>query len=910
MWHLINLVHCNNVKYRVGIIASYLFILGLLQVTTSAAQKSISSKTLTNNLQIKSVANQPTNPSLKPDTSRNEMVLEGDSSFTIKKNKPISTIDTLDVSQDSLNAPVKYKAQDSGVLIIATKEFFLYGKSNVQQQQMSLDAGTIKYNGADQTILAFGAIDSTDNPLNKTKMQDGATTTYSDSVAFNLKTQKGRTVNSYYAEGELFVNAQVLKKVDKDVFYGWKGRFTTCNLDVPHFAFRTRKLKMINNKIALSGPASPEIEGVPLPIGIPFGIYPLNRGRHSGVLAPQFVTSEDFGLGLQGLGYYKVINDNFDVIVKTDLYSYGGWSLNVAPKYIVRYKYQGGLNITFLNTKTLNRNQYIKEEFVQTKTFDVTWTHQRDSRARPGTTFGANVHFGSTQFNRNNIGNTLNNYQNRVNSSINYAKDFRGKANLSLNITHDQNAQNRTVNLRLPDIAFNLQTIYPFQKKDKIGKSKWWENIGIGYSTSFNNNISFYDSAISLKQFIDTIRWHATHNIPINVALPALGPVTISPSVSYREDWWDRAYNLTWNNANKKIDTSYGKAFLRDVQTSFGLSLNTRIFGTYMFKHSKNIKAIRHEIRPNVGFSYTPNLASRNNYSVQLDTLKHFVRVSKFTGSQVSNEMAHGAINFGISNLLEMKVKDKKDTAANATKKVRLIDVLSINSSYNLAVDSFALSPFAINFSTNLFEKINISANTTLDPYVYDTSGFRKDKYTWNQNKFGLGRLNGGSITIGTQLKSKPTDDKQKDGKTKLPNDPFLTPDEQQRQLDYARSNPAEFTDFNIPWTLSLNYSLQFTSAFDKVSKGFKTTASSNVSFNGDFNLSPKWKIGGQGYYSFTTHKLESLSFFISREMHCWQMTINVTPVNIWRSFSITISPKSGMLRDLKINRTRQFNNQ
>jgi len=88
-------VHCNNVKYRVGIIASYLFILGLLQVTTSAAQKSISSKTLTNNLQIKSVANQPTNPSLKPDTSRNEMVLEGDSSFTIKKNKPIALLTRL-----------------------------------------------------------------------------------------------------------------------------------------------------------------------------------------------------------------------------------------------------------------------------------------------------------------------------------------------------------------------------------------------------------------------------------------------------------------------------------------------------------------------------------------------------------------------------------------------------------------------------------------------------------------------------------------------------------------------------------------------------------------------------------------------------------------------------------------------
>ena len=171
-----------------------------------------------------------------------------------------------------MDAPVKYKAQDSGVLIISTKEFFLYGKSNVQQREMNLDAGSIKYNGATQTILAYGALDSSNNPLNKTKMQDGQNTTYSDSIAFNLKTQKGRTVNSYYTEGELFVNAQILKKIDSNSFYAYRGRFTTCNLDVPHFAFRTRKLKMINNKIAVSGPASPEFEGVPFPIGIPFGI--------------------------------------------------------------------------------------------------------------------------------------------------------------------------------------------------------------------------------------------------------------------------------------------------------------------------------------------------------------------------------------------------------------------------------------------------------------------------------------------------------------------------------------------------------------------------------------------------------------------------------------------------------------
>ncbi len=91
----------------------------------------------------------------------------------------------------------------------------------------------------------------------------------------------------------MYVYANTVKKVSADVLYAWRGRFTTCNLDTPHFAFRTAKMKIINKKLAVSGPAFPEFEGVPLPIGIPFGIYPLNRGRHSGVLAPQFAANEE-----------------------------------------------------------------------------------------------------------------------------------------------------------------------------------------------------------------------------------------------------------------------------------------------------------------------------------------------------------------------------------------------------------------------------------------------------------------------------------------------------------------------------------------------------------------------------------------------------------------------------------------
>ena len=136
-----------------------------------------------------------------------------------------------------------------------------------------------------------------------------------------------------------------------------------------------------------------------------------------------------------------------------------------------------------------------------------------------------------------------------------------------------------------------------------------------------------------------------------------------------------------------------------------------------------------------------------------------------------------------------------------------------------------------------------------------------------------------------------------------------MTPEEQQRQLQYVKANPAEFTDFDIPWNLTVSYSFNFSRVLKPDYSGYKTQTYNSLNFNGDFSLTEKWKVGGTGYYDVSMGGLQQFSMFISREMHCWQMSINVMPVGIFRSFNITVNPKSGILRDLKINRSRVFSN-
>jgi hypothetical protein len=79
------------------------------------------------------------------------------------------------------------------------------------------------------------------------------------------------------------------------------------------------------------------------------------------------------------------------------------------------------------------------------------------------------------------------------------------------------------------------------------------------------------------------------------------------------------------------------------------------------------------------------------------------------------------------------------------------------------------------------------------------------------------------------------------------------------------------------------------------------------MNLSGDFNLTDKWKLGMSSFYDVKKGQINQLSTSISRDLHCWQMSINVTPIGLYRSFNITISPKSAILRDLRINRNRYF---
>jgi hypothetical protein len=354
------------------------------------------------------------------------------------------------------------------------------------------------------------------------------------------------------------------------------------------------------------------------------------------------------------------------------------------------------------------------------------------------------------------------------------------------------------------------------------------------------------------------------------------------------------------------------KGFYMDHKTGFGIGINTALYGTFNLG-GKRQTVIRHVVRPSMNINYSPSLSKSHWYRTQIDTSGRTFAFSEFEGSLFGFYGAedYGGLSFAVDNNLEMKKKPKAtDTAGVKSKKIKLIDGYGFSGGYNFIADSFKLSTINFYLRSTLFEKINITASTTLNPYQVDSRGFPVNKYAWQGGKFKLGRFSSGNLSMSTDFRSKPRDEKKeeerKQREQQLLSDPMMAP-EVQSQMDYMRRNPADFVDFNIPWSVNLGLSVFFSERLKEDYSGFEKDFSSNLTFNGSFSLTPKWNFNINGYYDFDTKNLQTFTMSISREMHCWQMSINVTPVGPYRYFNITISPKSGLLQDLKINRTRYF---
>ncbi|MBK6284990.1 MAG: hypothetical protein IPF54_22220 [Draconibacterium sp.] len=414
-------------------------------------------------------------------------------------------------------------------------------------------------------------------------------------------------------------------------------------------------------------------------------------------------------------------------------------------------------------------------------------------------------------------------------SSISYSQKFENTPfNMSMNLRHSQNSVDTTISLSLPEMTFSMAKIYPFRKKNRTGPVKFYEKFGINYTGNLRNSISNVKEYDLMKQkFPDDWKNGIQHNIPL--AFPGFNLakyVNVSPSIGYNEKWYFQKYNYTYdpenihydengrNPSNIHKDTINGLSRVYDY--NYSLSASTNIYGMFMPRNpNSKIKGIRHKITPSASFSYRPDFGKeRFGYyqHVQTDSLGNYAYFDVNAGGVYGNSPGRGAsgsINMSISNNLEMKVLDTKDTtdtkAAEKFKKVKIIDNLSMSSSYDLIRDSMNLAPISIRARTTV-AGVSINMGTILDPYMLNDNYQRYNEFVWN-NKRGIsriGRVSNANLSFGMNFNSKKKESKGG------PGGQANVEDEDEEVKPVVPELGSGYVNFNIPWTFGFDYSFSY----------------------------------------------------------------------------------------------------
>lgn len=821
---------------------------------------------------------------------------------TVKKIPKVDSI-SYKKSNMSFDYPVYYDAEDSLLFDFQNQKAYLYGKAVVIYESVALNSEFIEMDFENNVVYAHGLTDSTGKAFGKPTFKDGAEEFQADTIRYNFRTKKGIIKNVMTEfEGSYLHGSKTKMQPNKDV-HMIDGKFTTCDLEHPHYYFSISKAKVIPNDKIVSGPAYLVIEDIPTPLGIPFGFFPNTKGGSSGIIIPEFGSEDSRGYFLKNGGYYWALNDNLDLTLIGDFYSKGSWGLGVLTNYKVRYKYSGSLSFKYGSNVYGYKNINQQKESL----YSLQWKYTQDSKMRPNSNFSANVNISSSKFDRYNnsynIGNAL---TTNKQSSIAYSKVFPNSPfSLTGAIRHNQNNSTGVVNLTLPDVSFNMSRIYPFKRKVKVGESKIYEKIGVSYTMNLTNQVTATDSTLFDIGF-DNLKNGISHKIPISTSTKFLKYTTITPSFNYTERWYFKSFQQSWGYATPEdsvetLNSQYLSQFSRVWDYNTGVNWSTQIYGTFNFKKG-SLKAIRHVITPSVNFNYLPDFGqdkykyyddySRVQYNSntgQYDTVSTIY--SRFNGLPFGTPPRGGAgsLNFNIGNNLEMKIRNKGDTIT-ADKKVKILESLNFSTRYNIMADSLKWSPIALAGRTKV-KFLDLSFNANLDPYAYavspydSTRGYRIDKSAFAENG-KLVRLTTANITAGFSLNS--TKFQKKD-------------DTNSSTFTTLYGNPDMYIDFNVPWNIRVNYSLIYSKP--DVTSSIRQT----VNVSGDFNLTAKWKINFTTGYDIVKKTATPTSIDIYRDLHCWEASLHLVPFGSYRSYMFQINVKASMLKDLKLVKRGSF---
>ena len=866
----------------------------------------------------------------KQTQDRNTVTLQKKTALQLSKDRNKSLRDSLTaLNKDSLaldsikhknggsdfDAIVEYTADGKININNSKNKIYMYKNAQVKYKDIELKADYIELNRDSNVIHATGLPDSTGTIVGKPIFKQADQEFEADEIRYNFLTKRGIVYGVVTEQEGGYIHSGKTKLVNDSTYNMKDGKYTTCDAEHPHFYLQMTKAKVLSNKKIVTGPAYLVVEDIPIYfLFIPFGFFPNSPSYSSGFLMPTYGEEINRGFFLRDLGYYWAANDYFDVALRGDIFSKGSRGLKFHTNYRLRYKFSGGLDFNYY--KNVTGDKGLSDYKIQND-YAITWNHSMDSKASPNQTFSASVNFSTSTYDQNNAYTTQNYLTNTKQSSIAYTKRWENTPfTMSANFRHSQNSRDTTINLTLPQMTFNVNRLYPFKTKNASGKEKWYQKIGMSYTFDMQNTINAKEYNLMKSSLVKDWQNGVKQSIPVSTSFKLLKYIMVSPSFSYNERWYTQQIRKAWDPVKQTVmvsDTIYG--FTRDYDYSVSVGASTKLYGNYMPRNPKsNIKGIRHLMTPSLSFSMQPDF-SDPGYNMY-GTVEYYdsqgrpvsLRYPYHQGGVygTAGQGRSGSIGFNVNNTLEMKMLNVDDTVSkDKYKRVKLLDQLSFATNYNLAADSLNLSNINLSARTKV-AGIDVNMGAILDPYAYE-NGHLINVYQIQQNG-KLARLTSANMSFGYAFKSKTKEDKEKE-KLKLgvgPDGKPLPKSEEQKAIDAARKNYPEipeYIDFSLPWDFRFDYSLRYSKPDPKATP----TINQTVEFSGNVSLTKGWQIGFSSGLDVQKMEVSFTQFNIFRDLHCFQMSLNLVPFGYRQSYSFTLRATAAMLQDLKFSKQDSF---
>lgn len=833
-------------------------------------------------------------------------------SIDLVKVKDSTVQDSSKKKKPFLDGIVNMKAKDYEKMDQKKKQLTLYNEASIKYTDFDIKAGKIVYDFDKKQVYAGRIKDSAGNFIQRPVFTQGSNVVEPDSIVYNNVTGKALIWNSRTKQGELNIKAEISKRENDSVFFMKNARLTSSkNIDDPEYYILIRKVKFVPKKKVVAGLSNLVIADVPTPIGLPFAYFPMTEESISGFIMPTPGQNNRQGYFLQNGGYYFALSDYYDLAVLGDYYTNGSYGLRAESSYAKRYKFNGRVNLRFENNIQSEKGF---PDYIKSKQYNIQWSHSQDAKAAANSRFSASVNLGSSQYfrqsvNLNNVGAGLNN---NLSSSVSYSKTFQTvpQVNMSLSATHSQNTNSEQIDMTLPTFQASVDRIFPFAPKDGVKKG-FFKNINLQYNIRGENRIKTADSLFFKPQMFRDAKTGFQHSIPINTNFKIFKYFSVSLGAAYNEVWAFNTVKKYFSTIENEVITEDQKGFEAFRTYNFSAGIGTTIYGTFNFGEDKKIQAIRHVMRPNISYGYTPSFEQYfDTYAIDATGLTT-EEYTKFDGGLFGapGKSYSNNLGFSLSNTFEAKVKDN-ESKKGEPKKVMLINNLNLATSYNLAADSLAWSPMRISGGTQLFkQKMNINFATTLDPYAIDNSGKRIEKFNID-NGGSLFRMTSANMTINYAFSS--TDKEKKTNKQNLQNggtgdDLFGTSSDlsdsrqslfNKDEEETEKEGNYEWYATKLPWDLRLAYSVTYSN-----SNRENDISSQSLMASGNVELAPRWKVGFSSGYDFKQKGVTFTQLRFERDLESWRMSFNWVPfgTNTYWGFFIGIS--SSVLSDIKYDK-------